>query len=68
MGWWGPYQAGKREGFLKNDVMISFDGQRNLKTVNEFYAYAMNKTTKGKKVAVEILRNSKKINLQLPMQ
>lgn len=68
VGWWGPYQAGKRAGFLKDDVMISFDGQRKLKTVNEFYAYAMNKTTKGKKVAVQILRNGKQMTLQLPMQ
>ena len=41
----GIAQAGKRAGFKKNDVMISFDGQRSLKNVNEFYAYAMNETT-----------------------
>lgn len=68
VGWWKPYQAGKRAGFLKDDVMISFDGQRNLKTVNEFYAYAMNQTRKGQSVDVEILRNGKRMTLQLPMQ
>ena len=68
VGWWGPYQAGKRAGFRKDDVMISFDGRRDLKTVNQFYAYAMNKTTKGKNVSVEILRNGKRMKLQLPMQ
>lgn len=68
VGWWGPYQAGKRTGFKKGDVMISFDNQRTLKDVNEFYAYAMNKTVKGRPVAVEILRNGRKMSLQLPMQ
>jgi len=68
VGWWGPYQAGKRAGFLKDDIMIAFDGQRTLKTVNEFYAYAMNKTTKGQKVPVEILRNGQRITLELPME
>ena len=68
VGWWGPYQAGKRAGFKKGDVMISFDNQRTLKDVNEFYAYAMNKAVKGKQVAVEILRNGRKMSLQLPMQ
>ena len=68
VGWWGPYRAGKRAGFQKGDVVISFNGHRTLISVNEFYAYAMDKTIKGENVAVEILRNGKKMTLQLPMQ
>ena len=68
VGWWGPFQAGKRAGFKKGDVMVSFDGQRNLKTVSEFYEYAVNKTTRGKDVEVEILRGGKKMSLKIPMQ
>ena len=68
VGWWGKYQAGKRAGFRKGDVMISFNGQRRLKSVNEFYAYAMNKTKRGQRVTVEVLRSGRKLTLKLPMQ
>jgi hypothetical protein len=67
----GQYQAhaaGKRAGFQKGDVLISFDGKTDLHRDSDVLAYAVNHRKPGDKVPVVLLRGGRKMTLYLPMQ
>ncbi len=68
VGQYGAHAVAKRAGFKKGDILISYDGRTNLLSESELFFYGNTKTKAGDRVRVTVLRNGKKISLQLPIQ
>jgi len=68
VGQFGPHAAAKNAGFLMGDIIISFDGKTDFARETDLLAYAVRTRKPGDKVAVTIVRNSKTMELTLPMQ
>ena len=64
----GPHAAGKKAGFLKGDIVLSFDERKELLRETDFLAYAVTTRRPGDRVAVTVWREGKTIALILPMQ
>ena len=68
VGEYAPHRLAKDAGFLKGDLVIGFDGQRNLMSESELITYALRKKKAGDQVQVVVLREGKEVLLTLPMQ
>ncbi len=68
VGQYGSHAAAKRAGFKKGDIITSYDGQTNLLSESALFFYGNTKTKIGDRIQVTVLRNGKKIQLQLPVQ
>ncbi len=68
VGQYGAHAAAKNAGFRAGDLIVSMDGSDSFQTESDWIYHAANKCFPGLKVEVEILRNGKKIKLNLPMQ
>lgn len=68
VGQYGKHATAKRAGFIKDDIILSFDGQTTLMTSDELLGYGATSTKPGQSVTVKILRNSETITKQLLMQ
>ncbi len=68
VGQYGPHAAAKNAGFQQGDILVSFNNQTNLTTDSALLAYAAQNTKPGDRVPVSVLRNGKRVSLQLPMQ
>ena len=68
VGQYGQHAVAKRAGFLKGDVIVSYDGQTDLMTPGSLLAYGARHTIPGQKISVTLLRDGKKMNKQLTMQ
>lgn len=67
VGQYGEHAVAKRAGFVKDDIITSFDGQTKRMTETELHAYVMDKRRPGDKVAVTIRRGNRTMNLTLPL-
>lgn len=67
VGQFGEHATAKKAGFQVNDVLVSVDGRDDLLRETDLFAYGVSKP-KGQKMAVQVLRNGKKVGLQLPLQ
>jgi hypothetical protein len=68
VGEFGAHAAAKKAGFLKGDVVVSFDGRTDLRRETDLLAYAVNHRKPGDRVAVTVLRDGQRVNLALPIQ
>lgn len=68
LGMYGPHAAAKNAGFLKDDVVVSYDGKDNLLTDSDLLRYGVNAHKAGEEVNVEIVRNRERKTLRIPMQ
>lgn len=68
IGKWGPHAAAQQAGFQKGDVLIEFDGQRDLKDEADLFAYVNAHCKPGESVDVTLLRDGRTISLRLPIQ
>ncbi len=68
VGEFGPHAAAKNAGFRKDDVIIAFDGKTDLPRETDVFAHALRTRKPGDKVNVTIVRDSKTLELTLPMQ
>jgi len=68
VGEFGEHAAGKNAGFRKGDVIVSFDGRRDLRRETELLAHAVTQRRPGDVVEVAVLRNGEQLTLKLPMQ
>lgn len=68
VGQYGAHAAGKRAGFEKGDVVVSFDGKTNDMSTSQLLVYAFRNTKVGERIAVEIVRDGNRQTLSLPMQ
>lgn len=68
VGQFGPHAAAKNAGFQEGDVLLSFDGKRDLLTDSAVLRYGTTQKQPGDKVEVEIVRGGQRKMLSLPMQ
>ena len=68
VGQYGDHAAGKKAGFLENDVFVSLDGRLVRMSESELLTSLATSTIPGEKVPVTVLRDGKKLEMALPMQ
>ena len=68
VGQYGAHAAGKKAGFLIDDIVISWDGKTDLLRDTDVLAYGVLQRKPGDTIAVKVLRGDKTIELKLPMQ
>ena len=68
VGQYGPHAAAKNAGFREGDILIEFDGHSDLLRETDLLLHGVTQRSAGDQVAVGVLRDGKRIELQLPMQ
>lgn len=68
VGQYGDHAAAKRAGFQQGDVLVEFDGRTDLRREADLFEHAMNARRPGEQVAATVLRDGRRVSLQLPMQ
>ena len=68
VGQYGDHAAGKRAGFKKGDIVVSFDGRKDLMTESALLAYAVQNVRAGQTVKVGVVRDGRTLELTLPSQ
>jgi hypothetical protein len=68
VGQYGPHAAAKKAGFRKGDLIVEFDGRRDLLSETALLAYGATHQKAGNRVNVVVLREGEEIRLTLPMQ
>lgn len=68
VGEYGPHAAAKTAGFRKDDVIVSFDGLRDLLRETDVFAHVMFGKRPGDAVPVRVIRAGRPLDLKLPIQ
>jgi S1-C subfamily serine protease len=68
VGQYGEHAAAKQAGFQKEDVIVAFDGRTDLATETDLIAYALQQKKPGTTVPVAVIRNGRRVNLELPLR
>ena len=68
VGQYGAHAAGKKAGFLNDDIVISWDGKTDLLRDTDVLAYGVLKRKPGDTIAVKVLRSGKTLEIKIPMQ
>lgn len=68
VGQYGDHATGKKAGFMKDDIIVAFDGQSHRMTESQFFGYTLQKRMPGQRVPVTVLRGGKRVSLELPLQ
>ena len=67
VGQFGDHATAKKAGFQVGDILVKVDDRTDLLRETDLFAYGVSKP-KGQKMAVEVLRKGRKVQLQLPLQ
>jgi serine protease Do len=67
VGAYAPHDGAKRAGFLKDDVIIEFDGKADFSRESELLAHALNQRKPGDSIPVKVLRGGKTLDLKIPV-
>lgn len=65
VGQYAPHDRAKRAGLKAGDVVVAVDGRTDLPRETDLLAYALRRKD-GKPLSVEVLREGKKVTLQIP--
>jgi S1-C subfamily serine protease len=65
VGQFSPHDRAKKAGFVKDDIVISFNDRRDLLRETDLFEYSLNDIEPGTVVPVKILRGGKEMTLQL---
>ncbi len=68
VGQYGPHAAAKNAGFLKDDVIIAFDGRTDLIRETDVLIHGLTNRKPGDSVKVTVVRGGKTREMKLPMQ
>ncbi len=68
VGQYNEHAAAKRAGFLKDDIIVSLDGQSKRMTESELFAYVLQSKPSGTHLPATVLRGGERVNLELPTQ
>lgn len=68
VGQYGPHAAAKNAGFKEGDILIAYDGRKDLLREDDLLAYSVRKRFPGEKVPATVVRGGKTVELTLPMQ
>ncbi len=67
VGQYAPHDVAKKAGFVKGDVIVSFDGQKTFMRETDVIVWSLTKRKSGYQAPVEILREGKRQTLTLPI-
>ncbi|HYV26564.1 MAG TPA: PDZ domain-containing protein, partial [Candidatus Eisenbacteria bacterium] len=65
---YNEHAAGKRAGFLKNDILVSCEDQQEPMSESDWLHRLLQKRLPGDTIPVTVLRGSERVKLELPMQ
>lgn len=68
VGQYGEHAAAKKTGFQKGDVLVELDGRHARLSESQFMTGLVNAKQPGERVAVAVLRDGRRMRLELPMQ
>lgn len=68
VGQYGEHAAAKNAGFLKDDILVRFDGSDAPLTETDIFRIGMNQHRRGEKIPVTVLRKGREVELKLPLQ
>ncbi len=68
VGQYNEHAAAKKAGYLKDDVIIEFDGITGRTSESELIGHLLAKYQPGDQVKTVVLRDGKRIEMTLPMQ
>ena len=68
VGQYGDHAVGKRAGFQKDDVIVTFAGKQNRMSESDLMAYVAQNHMPGTSLPVTVIRQGKRIELALRMQ
>ena len=68
VGRYGPHATAKKAGFEVGDMIVAWDGREDFTRESDVLAHGVSKRRSGETIAVTIVRDGKRQNLQLPMQ
>ena len=68
VGQYGAHAAAKNAGFLNGDVLVEVDGKSDPLTESQLMAWLVNAKRPGDRIPVVIVRDGKRMTLELPMQ
>jgi serine protease Do len=67
VGQFAPHNRAKLAGFLKDDIVVSFNDRTDMLRETDLLEYSLNEIEPGTVVPVKILRQGKPMTLQLPV-
>ena len=68
VGQYGAHGAAKRAGFRKGDVIVAVEGRNLRMSETDLLAYVLQHTVPGDRLDVVVLRDGKRVPLELPAQ
>jgi serine protease Do len=68
VGEYGAHAAAKNAGFIKGDVLVEIDGSSKHLTESQLMAGLVNSRRPGDRIPVVVLRDGRRLTLELPMQ
>lgn len=68
VGMYGEHAAGKNAGFLKDDIIVEYDGHRDPWRESDLFFYGVTHLLPGTKAVVKVRRGDQTLELVLPMQ
>ena len=68
VGQYKPHDVAKQAGFLKGDVLVSFQGNTDRMTETQLLARLIKNQRAGDRVPVTVMRDGKKVDLKIPVQ
>jgi serine protease Do len=68
VGQYGNHAIAKRAGFIKGDIMVSFDGKTESMRETEIFAHVLRHRPSGTSVEIKIIRKNKPMTLHFKLQ
>jgi hypothetical protein len=68
VGKYGAHAAAMKAGVRKGDLLVSYDGRKDLTSETELFNYALKNRSPGDKIDLTIMRDGKEHKFQLPIQ
>lgn len=68
VGQYGEHATAKKAGFQKGDIVIGFDGRRDLMRESDVFAHVNRNRKPGNRLKIDLLRGDSQRTLELPAQ
>ncbi|GIW99664.1 MAG: peptidase [Pirellulaceae bacterium] len=68
VGQYGAHGTAKRQGIRVGDVLLAYDGRRDLASEAAIFEYALRHHRPGERVQLDLLRDGKRLKIELPLQ
>ena len=65
VGAFAPHDRAKKAGVEKGDILIEYDGRRDLKRETDLLAYAINQVEPGRVVRMRFLRGTEEKQVEI---